>query len=170
MKLTENFLLQEFYCKDGTDIPAELIDNVQELADSLQSLREYLGESIFINSAYRHREYNQSIGGSSRSQHLLAKASDIDPEMMLNVLQHGAAGSWQMVNRTKTAMNNDFDLGFAIDWMRKDLAICFDEAESLGIDLPTAKQVDAKYADLQKRGYSRADTSVLLKQFDDESR
>lgn len=101
---------------------------------------------------------------------LLAKASDIEPEMMLDVLQHGAAGSWQMVNRTKTAMNNDFDLGFAIDWMRKDLAICFDEAETLGIDLPTAKQVDAKYADLQKRGYSRADTSVLFKQFDDESR
>ena len=100
----------------------------------------------------------------------LAKASDIDPEMMLDVLQHGAAGSWQMVNRTKTAMNNDFDLGFAIDWMRKDLAICFDEAEKLGIELPTAKQVDAKYADLQKRGYSRADTSVLFKQFDDESR
>ncbi|MCL4107925.1 UNVERIFIED_CONTAM: hypothetical protein GTU68_016953 [Idotea baltica] len=100
----------------------------------------------------------------------LAKASDIDPEMMLNVLQHGAAGSWQMVNRTKTAMNNEFDLGFAIDWMRKDLAICFDEAKTLGIDLPTAKQVDEKYADLQKRGYSRADTSVLFKQFDDESR
>ncbi len=100
----------------------------------------------------------------------LAKASDIEPEMMLDVLQHGAAGSWQMVNRTKTAMNNEFDLGFAIDWMRKDLAICFDEAESLGIDLPTAKQVDAKYSDLQKRGYSRADTSVLFKQFDDESR
>jgi len=100
----------------------------------------------------------------------LAKASDIDPEMMLNVLQHGAAGSWQMVNRTKTAMANDFDLGFAIDWMRKDLAICFDEAEKVGIDLPTAKQVDAKYADLQKRGYARADTSVLFKQFDDESR
>ena len=77
MKLTENFLLQEFYCKDGTDIPTELIDNVQDLADSLQVLRDYLGESIHINSAYRHRKYNESIGGSSRSQHLLAKASDI---------------------------------------------------------------------------------------------
>lgn len=100
----------------------------------------------------------------------LAKASDIEPEMMLDVLQHGAAGSWQMVNRTKTAMNNEFDLGFAIDWMRKDLGICFDEAEDLDIDLPNAKRVDAKYADLQKRGYSRADTSVLFKQFDDENR
>ena len=100
----------------------------------------------------------------------MAKASDIDAKMMLDVLQHGAAGSWQMVNRTETAMNNEFDFGFAVDWMRKDLAICFEEAEKLGIELPIAKQVDEKYADLQKRGYSRADTSVLFKQFDKESR
>jgi len=77
MKLTDNFYLQEFNCKDGTEIPLELIDNVQELACNLQVLREYLGESIFINSAYRHKKYNESIGGSSRSQHLLAKASDV---------------------------------------------------------------------------------------------
>ena len=100
----------------------------------------------------------------------MAKASGIDADMMLNVLQHGAAGSWQMVNRTKTAMNNEFDFGFAVDWMRKDLAICFEEAEKLGIDLPCAHKVDEKYAELQQRGYSRADTSVLFKQFDDESR
>mgnify|MGYP001815221835 CR=1 FL=1 len=100
----------------------------------------------------------------------MAKASDIDAKMMVDVLQHGAAGSWQMVNRTETAMNNEFDFGFAIDWMRKDLAICFEEAEKLGIDLPLARQVDEKYAKLQQRGYSRADTSVLFKQFDEESR
>jgi len=100
----------------------------------------------------------------------MAKASGIDADIMLNVLQHGAAGSWQMVNRTKTAMNNEFDFGFAVDWMRKDLAICFEEAEKLGIDLPCAHEVDKKYAELQQRGYSRADTSVLFKQFDDESR
>lgn len=100
----------------------------------------------------------------------LAKSSGIDAEMLTEVLQHGAAGSWQMVNRTKTAMDNDFDHGFAIDWMRKDLGICFDEAEKLGLDLPNAKQVDAKYADLQNRGFSRSDTSVLFKQFDDETK
>ena len=94
----------------------------------------------------------------------------IDAKTMVDVLQHGAAGSWQMVNRTETAMNNEFDFGFAIDWMRKDLAICFDEAEKLGVELPLAKQVDEKYAELQERGYSRSDTSVLLKQFDDEKR
>ena len=100
----------------------------------------------------------------------MAKAVDIDAKTMVDVLQHGAAGSWQMVNRTETAMNNEFDFGFAIDWMRKDLAICFDEAEKLGVELPLAKQVDEKYAELQERGYSRSDTSVLLKQFDDEKR
>ncbi len=100
----------------------------------------------------------------------MAKAADIDAKTLVDVLQHGAAGSWQMVNRTETAMNNEFDFGFAVDWMRKDLAICFNEAEKLGIELPLAKQVDEKYAELQKRGYSRADTSVLLKQFDKEQR
>jgi len=96
----------------------------------------------------------------------LAKASGINADTILNVLQHGAASSWQMINRTETMMNNEFDFGFAIDWMRKDLAICFDEAEKLGIELPMSKLVDERYAQLQKKGYSRSDTSVLIKQFD----
>jgi len=77
MKLTNNFWLSEFACKDGTPVPEELIPNVQLLADNLQVLRDYIGEPIHINSAYRHTEYNKSIGGSVRSQHLLAKAADI---------------------------------------------------------------------------------------------
>jgi len=101
---------------------------------------------------------------------LLAKESGIEAKTIVDVLQHGAAGSWQMVNRTETAMNNEFDFGFAVDWMRKDLAICFEQAESLGIDLPVSKLVDEEYRKLQERGYSRADTSVLFKQFDEESR
>ena len=100
----------------------------------------------------------------------LAKAEGIDGKTVVDVLQHGAAGSWQMINRSETMMNNDFDFGFAVDWVRKDLAICFEEAEKLGVELPLAKQIDARYKDLQERGYSRADTSVLIKQFDDESR
>jgi len=100
----------------------------------------------------------------------LAKAEGIDGKTIVDVLQHGAAGSWQMVNRTETMMNNEFDFGFAVDWVRKDLAICFEEAEKLGVELPLAKQIDARYKALQERGYSRADTSVLIKQFDDETR
>ncbi|PSW20687.1 NAD(P)-dependent oxidoreductase [Photobacterium sanctipauli] len=100
----------------------------------------------------------------------LAKSSGLDIEKMTEVLKHGAAGSWQLENRASTMANNEFDFGFAIDWMRKDLGICFDAAEKLGVDLPLAKQVDEKYGELQARGYQRADTSVLIKQFDDESR
>ncbi len=100
----------------------------------------------------------------------LAEAEGIDAKTMVDVLQHGAAGSWQMVNRTETMMNNDFDFGFAVDWVRKDLAICMEEAKKLGVDLPITKQIDDEYKKLQERGYARADTSVLIKQFDKESR
>lgn len=77
MKLTDNFWLNEFDCKDGTSVPEHLIPNVQKLADSLQVLRDTIDEPIFINSAYRTVEHNSKIGGSSRSQHLFAKAADI---------------------------------------------------------------------------------------------
>jgi 3-hydroxyisobutyrate dehydrogenase len=95
-----------------------------------------------------------------------AKASGIDAETIINTLQQGAAGSWQMVNRTETMMSNQFDFGFAIDWMRKDLAICFDEAERLGVELPLATFVDEQYKKLQMNGERRSDTSALIKQFD----
>ncbi len=100
----------------------------------------------------------------------LAKAEGIEAKTIVDVLQHGAAGSWQMVNRTKTMMDNDFDFGFAVDWVRKDLAICMEEAQKLGVALPVTKQIDEQYKKLQERGYARADTSVLIKQFDEESR
>ena len=100
----------------------------------------------------------------------LAEAANLDINKVVEVLQHGAAGSWQLSNRASSMTANEFDFGFAIDWMRKDLAICFDEADKLGVALPLAKQVDNEYAKLQQRGYARADTSVLIKQFDNEQR
>lgn len=100
----------------------------------------------------------------------LAKAEGIEAKTIVDVLQHGAAGSWQMVNRTETMMDNNFDFGFAVDWVRKDLAICMEEAQKLGVDLPVTQQIDEQYKKLQERGYARADTSVLIKQFDEESR
>jgi uncharacterized protein YcbK (DUF882 family) len=77
MQLTQNFSLQEFACKDGTQVPAELLPNVQKLAAQLQILRDYLGESIHINSGYRSPEHNKKVGGKKASRHLLAKAADI---------------------------------------------------------------------------------------------
>ena len=77
MQLTNNFWLSEFACNDGTEVPKHLIPNVKLLAEQLQVLRDVVGEPIHINSAYRHEAYNKAVGGSSRSQHLLAKAADI---------------------------------------------------------------------------------------------
>lgn len=77
MQLTENFTRQEFDCRDGTEIPCNLLPNVTKLATQLQVLRDYLGESIHVNSGYRTPAYNKRVGGKSASQHLQAKAADI---------------------------------------------------------------------------------------------
>ena len=95
-----------------------------------------------------------------------AQASGLNIDLLKDVLSQGAAGSWQMTNRAKTMNEGQFDFGFAIDWMRKDLAFCFDEAARRNIELHCAKHVDKEYARLQKRGEGRSDTSVLIKQFD----
>jgi uncharacterized protein YcbK (DUF882 family) len=77
MRLTKNFSLSEFDCKDGSEMPSQLLPNVLELAESLQELRNVLNSPIRINSAYRSLEHNSSIGGTNSSQHLFAKAADI---------------------------------------------------------------------------------------------
>lgn len=77
MKLTENFSREEFDCKDGTKVPAELMPNLRELAKNLQVLRDDIGEPIHVNSGYRTPAYNKRVGGKSASQHLKAKAADI---------------------------------------------------------------------------------------------
>ncbi|MCK5726039.1 MAG: NAD(P)-dependent oxidoreductase [Thiotrichaceae bacterium] len=96
----------------------------------------------------------------------LAKKVGLSAETILASIGQGAASSWQMQQRTKTMMDDRFDFGFAIDLMRKDLGICLDEAAQHGLDLPLAKQVDARYEELQKQGYQRSDTSILIKQFE----
>ena len=77
MKLSENFSLWEFKCKDGTNVPAEYLDNVQKLVDNLQVLRDAVGKPIRVISGYRSKKYNTRIGGARRSQHMTAKAADI---------------------------------------------------------------------------------------------
>jgi uncharacterized protein YcbK (DUF882 family) len=77
MKLTENFSLWEFRCRDGTNVPDEFMENVQKLAENLQVLREVVKEPIRVISGYRTKKYNTRIGGARRSQHMYAKAADI---------------------------------------------------------------------------------------------
>lgn len=93
----------------------------------------------------------------------LAQKSGLDLVQVRDVIKHGAGQSWQLDNRTETIAQDKFDFGFAIDWMRKDLGICLDHAEKLGLELPITQQVDERYAQLQEQGYGRSDTSVLIK-------
>lgn len=94
---------------------------------------------------------------------LLAQKSGLDITQVVDVLKHGAAGSWQMENRAITMSQDKFDFGFAIDWMRKDLGICLNEAEKFGLDLPLTKNVDSEYKTLQQQELGRMDTSALFK-------
>ena len=92
-----------------------------------------------------------------------ASRAGLDPLLVLDVISKGAAQSWQMENRGKTMVADKFDFGFAVDWMRKDLAICLAEARSNGAALPGTALVDQFYARVQAMGGGRWDTSSLLR-------
>ena len=91
-----------------------------------------------------------------------AQKSGLDLQKVMDTISKGAAQSWQMENRWKTMAEGKFDFGFAVDWMRKDLAICMDEARRNGAQLPVTAIVDGYYAEVQKLGGSRWDTSSLI--------
>jgi len=89
----------------------------------------------------------------------------LDMEDVVEVISKGAAGSWQMENRHKTMIEGKFDFGFAVDWMRKDLSICLEESRRNGAPLPVTALVDQFYAEVQKLGGGRWDTSSLIARF-----
>ena len=91
------------------------------------------------------------------------KQTDLTPEDVLEVISSGAAQSWQMENRFSTMVNNEFDFGFAVDLMRKDLSIAFNQAQEYGIDLEVTKIVDDFYSEIQTMGGNKFDTSSLVK-------
>ncbi|MGF7160043.1 3-hydroxyisobutyrate dehydrogenase [Rhodoligotrophos appendicifer] len=90
------------------------------------------------------------------------QAAGLDMEAVVQVISKGAAQSWQMENRYKTMLDGKFDFGFAVDWMRKDLNICLEEARRTGVSLPATALVDQLYAQVQKMGGKRWDTSSLI--------
>lgn len=91
-----------------------------------------------------------------------AKKAGLDPAAVIETISKGAAQSWQMENRYKTMIEGKFDFGFAVDWMRKDLAICLDEARRNGAHLPVTATVDRFYSEVQAMGGGRWDTSSLI--------
>ncbi len=90
-------------------------------------------------------------------------AAGLDMKLVLEVISKGAAQSWQMENRGSTMIEDKFDFGFAVDWMRKDLGLCLDEARRNGAPLPTTALVDQFYSDVQAMGGHRWDTSSLIR-------
>lgn len=102
------------------------------------------------------------VQGLSEALHFAEKAG-LDGRAVVEVISQGAAGSWQMSNRYETMLDDHFDHGFAVDWMRKDLGICLDTADETGASLPVTALVDQFYKDVQKMGGARWDTSSLVK-------
>lgn len=102
------------------------------------------------------------LQGLSEGVHF-AKAAGLDMSEVLGAIGKGAAQSWQMDNRAVTMSHDEFDFGFAVDWMRKDLGIVLETAKDLNVDLPVTKLVDGYYEDIQNMGGHRWDTSSLIK-------
>jgi 3-hydroxyisobutyrate dehydrogenase len=102
-----------------------------------------------------------TVQGLAEGLHF-AQQAGLDIEKLIATISKGAAQSWQMENRYKTMVAGKFDFGFAVDWMRKDLAICLDEARKNGAHLPVSALVDQFYSEVQKMGGKRWDTSSLI--------
>ncbi len=102
------------------------------------------------------------VQGLSEALHFADKAG-LDGRAVVEVISQGAAGSWQMANRYETMLDDQFEHGFAVDWMRKDLGICLQSADEVAASLPVTALVDQFYKDVQKMGGGRWDTSSLFK-------
>jgi 3-hydroxyisobutyrate dehydrogenase len=102
------------------------------------------------------------VQGLSEALNFADKAG-LDGRAVVEVVSQGAAGSWQMQNRFETMIGDEFEHGFAVDWMRKDLGICLDTANETGASLPVTALVDQFYKDVQSMGGGRWDTSSLIK-------
>ena len=104
------------------------------------------------------------VQGLAEALHFALEAG-LDAKAVVEVISGGAAQSWQMDNRADTMIDGKFDFGFAVDWMRKDLAIVLGEAEGMGLSLPLTELVDGFYAEVQEMGGARNDTSSLIRRF-----
>jgi 3-hydroxyisobutyrate dehydrogenase len=107
------------------------------------------------------------VQGLSEGLNFAVRAG-LDGKQVVDVISKGAAGSWQMENRGETMIDDQFEFGFAVDWMRKDLAMCLEEAQSNGAGLPVTAIVDEFYAQVQAKGGGRWDTSSLMRLLTDK--
>jgi 3-hydroxyisobutyrate dehydrogenase len=142
---------------------ADVFGRVAEVIDAYAIAVTLLGDA---GSGQLTKMVNQlciagALQGLSEGLHL-GMLAGLDIEMVVDVISKGAAGSWQMENRGSTMAKSEFDFGFAVDWMRKDLGIALAEGANLGASLPVGALVDQLYAKVQARGGNRWDTSSLI--------
>ncbi len=142
----------------------QAFDRVKPVIAAFARAVTHLGES---GSGQLAKMVNQvCVGGLLQG---LAEAlafgekAGLDMPRVLDVISQGAASSWQMVNRGPTMVRDEFDFGFAVDWMRKDLGLVLDEARRLGARVPVTALIDQFYADVQAMGAGRQDTSSLIR-------
>jgi len=138
-------------------------DTVSPFIDCFAKMMRLMGDS---GAGQLTKMVNQvciagCVQGLSEGLHL-ARSSGLDARAVVDVISKGAAQSWQMDNRYETMLDGVFDYGFAVDWMRKDLAIVLAEAKDRGIGLPVTALVDQFYAEVQSMGGKRWDTSSLF--------
>ena len=144
--------------------PQEAFDRAEPVMDAYAKLARRLGDT---GAGQLTKMVNQiCIAGlvQGLSEGLaFAEAAGLDGRAVVEVIKGGAAGSWQMENRHATMLDDQFEHGFAVNWMRKDLAICLQAADELGTPLPVTALIDQFYLDVQKMGGGRWDTSSLVK-------
>lgn len=142
---------------------AAVFAKVQPVMAAFSRFSQLLGE---VGSGQLCKMVNQIciagvVQGLAEGLHF-AKQAGLDGEKVIETIAKGAAGSWQMENRYKTMWAGEYEFGFAVDWMRKDLGIALDEAKNNGATLPMTATVNQYYADVQALGGGRFDTSSLL--------
>ena len=137
-------------------------ETVATVIDTYAKSRQLLGQ---VGSGQLTKMVNQIciaglLQGLSEGLHFAVTAG-LDAKQVIEVISKGAAQSWQMENRYETMLDDEYNHGFAVEWMRKDLGICLSQAEELGLKLPVTKTVDEYYGEVEKMGGSRWDTSSL---------
>ncbi|TKB44771.1 NAD(P)-dependent oxidoreductase [Thalassotalea mangrovi] len=142
---------------------AEVFAQVKPVMDAYARFSQLMGP---VGDGQKAKMANQIciagvVQGLSEALNFASRAG-LDTEKLVETISKGAAGSWQMENRSATMVKGEFDFGFAVDWMRKDLAIAFNEAAKHNAELPMTTMVDGFYEQVQKLGGSRWDTSSLI--------
>jgi 3-hydroxyisobutyrate dehydrogenase len=143
-----------------------IFEKVQPVMAAYAQFSQLMGE---VGSGQLAKMVNQicfvnTVQGLAEGLNFAQKAG-LDTSKLLETISKGAAGSWQMDNRGKTMCAREFDFGFAVDWLRKDLGMAFDEAEKIGADLTVTKQLDGYYEEVQAMGGNRWDTSSLIARY-----